>query len=72
MIKSPYLVKRLITPNHVTLPGTRLYMFISVLPDATSQQSFATPDIALTIPNTTTTTTTTTTNNNNNNNNNKQ
>jgi hypothetical protein len=39
-------MKRLITLNHVTLPGTRLYMLISVLPDATSQQSFATPDIA--------------------------
>jgi hypothetical protein len=35
---STYLMKRLITPNHITLQCSRLYTLISVYPDATSEQ----------------------------------
>ena len=34
MMQSTYLMKRLITPNHVLLQGSRLYTLISIFPDA--------------------------------------
>jgi hypothetical protein len=36
-MKCPYLMKRLITPDHVTLPSSRLYTLISIFLDANHQ-----------------------------------
>jgi len=38
MMKSTYLMKRLITPNHVLLPCPQLSTLISIFPDATAPQ----------------------------------
>lgn len=34
MMQSTYLMKRLITPNHVLLQGSRLYTLVPIFPDA--------------------------------------